>query len=178
VGRIFDVIEVPALTGAESALFFRRAFDAAGMKVTAEALDQLVAYGSGQPRILHMLGDHAFWLDTDGTIDVEDAGRALIRAAEDFTVRYIGPQILAELRSPDYRSILRSISRQDPLLASFARSAVADGLSDSERKKLDNFLQRMKQLAVLRQGEAKGEWVFHTPMVRTAMFLFAEAKAG
>ncbi len=35
----------------------------------------------------------------------------------------------------------------------------------------------MKQRNVLRQGGTKGEWVFNTPMVRTAMFLFAEAKS-
>lgn len=122
-----------------------------------------------------MLGDQAFWLDTDGRIDLEDATRALLAAAQDFTRKYVGPQILAELRSQDYRSILKKICDQDPLAASFSKTTVADGLSESERKKLDNFLQRMKQLNVLRQGATKGEWVFNTPMVRTAMFLFAEA---
>jgi hypothetical protein len=98
-----------------------------------------------------------------------DSARRRERAA-------LGPQLLAELRSPDYRPILRSISKQDPLQASFTRSAVAEGLAEGERKKLDNFLQRMKQLNVLRQGDTKGEWVSDTPMVRTAMYLFAEAK--
>ncbi len=151
--------------------------DAVGMTVEATALEQLVRYGSGQPRILHMLGDQAFWLDTDGRIDAGDVNQALVAAAADFTRKYVGPQILAELRSGDYRSILKKICDQDPLLASFSKAEVAAGLSEQERKKLDNFLQRMKQLNVLRQGQGKGEWVFNTPMVRTAMFLFVQGSA-
>jgi hypothetical protein len=175
VGRIFDVLEVTPLTREESSQFFLRAFQSVGMAITPDALDRLVQYGSGQPRFLHMLGDQAFWLDTDGKIDNDDASRALVAAAADFMTKYVGPQILAELRSPDYRSILKKVSGQDPLTASFSKAAIAEGLSDVERKKLDNFLQRMKQLNVLRQGQSKGEWVFNTPMVRTAMFLFAES---
>ena len=178
VGRIFDVIEVPPLSAAESREFFERSFRTVDMRLDPVALDQLVQFGSGQPRILHMLGDQAFWIDQDGVIDVDDANSALIQAAADFTSRYVGPQILAELRSAAYRSILTKIAGVDPLQPSFQKSAIADGLEESERRKLDNFLQRMKRLNVLRQGSDKGEWVFNTPMVRTAIWLFAKAGQG
>lgn len=175
VGRIFDVIDVPHLSGVESEHFFQIAFESVGMTLDPSALGQLAFFGYGQPRILHMLGDQAFWLDTDGRIDDQDVAKAVVAAAEDFTTKYIGPQILKELRSPDYRSILKKISSQNPTTPSFKRAAVAGGLEAGELKKLDNFLQRMKDLNVIRSGDDKGEWVFNTPMVRTAMFLMAQA---
>jgi hypothetical protein len=178
VGRLFDVIEVPPLSRDESSQFFLRAFESAGMRVKKDALERLVQYGSGQPRILHMLGDHAFWIDSDQIVDGADVDAALQAAAKDFWRKYVGPQVVDELNSADYRSILKKIAAEDPLAPAFSRAKIAEGLSQSERGKLDNFLQRMKQLNVIRQGEEKGEWVFNTPMVRTAMFLFAEALAN
>lgn len=175
VGRLFDVIEVPPLSIDESSQFFVRAFESVGMRVEKAALERLVQYGSGQPRILHMLGDHAFWLDTDQIIDSDDVDAALSAAARDFWRKYVGPQVVDELNSADYRSILKKIAAEDPLAPAFSRAKIAEGLNGSERGKLDNFLQRMKQLNVIRQGDEKGEWVFNTPMVRTAMFLFAES---
>ena len=76
----------------------------------------------------------------------------------------------------DYRAILRKISLLDPMAPSFSKAVIAEGRNETERKKLENFLQRMQKLKVLRKGKNLGEWVFNTPLVRTAIFLLAEAE--
>lgn len=54
---------------------------------------------------------------------------------------------------------------------SFTKKQAAEGLNDSERKKLNNFLQRMKKLNVIRSGDTAGEYVFNVKMVRLYIWL-------
>jgi hypothetical protein len=53
----------------------------------------------------------------------------------------------------------------------FTRAQVAGGLSDTEKRKFSNFLQKMKNLKVLRSGEVRGEYVFNLRMVRLYIWL-------
>ncbi len=174
VGRIFEVIEVLPLSAEDSATFLTNAFSSVRLSVTPSALTQLVKYGAGQPRILHLLGDQAFWCDDDGVIDDMDVHSAVVAAAEELGRKYVDPQVLAACRSKDYRSILAKIADINPLHDRFSKKDVARGLSASESGKLSNFLQRMKELGVLRSGETTGEYVFTTLLVRTAIWLFSQ----
>ena len=54
---------------------------------------------------------------------------------------------------------------------SFSRADVASGLTPSEKRKFDNFLQRMKRLQVIRSGDVAGEYVFNVRMVRLYIWL-------
>jgi len=61
----------------------------------------------------------------------------------------------------------------------FMKGDVAAGLTESEKKKFNNFLQKMKTLKVLRSGETQGEYVFNMRMVRLYIWLQSlPAKAG
>ena len=54
---------------------------------------------------------------------------------------------------------------------SFIKADVATGLTETEQKKFNNFLQKMKTLNVLRSGEVKGEYVFNSRMVHLYIWL-------
>ncbi len=45
------------------------------------------------------------------------------------------------------------------------------GLTAAEKRKFDNFLQRMKRLNVIRPGDARGEYVFNVRMVQLYIWL-------
>jgi AAA ATPase domain len=170
VERIFDVIDIERLSKPEMKEFFRRAFESAGMTIIDEAMDLLIEHSAGFPKLMHLIGDWAYWTDQDLTIDTKDALVALVAAADDFGKKYVDQQIVAALRSQDYRSILRKISKlidRD----SFSKKEIETQLDDSERKKLGNFLQKMKTLGVLRSGDVQGEWVFNVSLVRLYLFL-------
>ena len=162
VERIFDVIDIEPLSDDEMREFFQRAFDLAGTRVLDGAMRTLTLYSAGFPKVMHLIGDWAYWTDQDLVIDEDDALTAVIEAAEDFGRKYVDQQVLAALRSQDYRSILSKITSD----IRFLKQDVEQGLDDSERKKFNNFLQKMKSLNVLRSGDVKGEYLFNMGLVR------------
>ena len=92
-------------------------------------------------------------------------------AADDVGKKFVDQQIVRALRSTDYLSILKKIGSLDPSSMSFRRRDLEETLIEPERKKLDNFLQKMKKLDVLRSGDAAGEYVFNVRMVRLYLWL-------
>ena len=55
----------------------------------------------------------------------------------------------------------------------FIKNDVAQGLTDIEKKKFNNFLQKMKKLNVIRSGDIQGEYIFNIRMVRFYIWLQA-----
>lgn len=167
VARIFDVIDIEALSEEEMREFFERAFESVGMKVHDDAMDVLTHYSAGFPKVMHLIGDWAYWTDQDLVVNNEDALHAVVDAAEDFGRKHVDQQVLAALRSHDYRSILGKIADS----ARFSKKDVEGKLDESERKKFGNFLQKMKALNVLRSGEVQGEYIFNMQLVRIYLLL-------
>jgi hypothetical protein len=167
VERIFDVIDIDPLSRGEMREFFQRAFELAGMTVSDAAMPILTEYSAGFPKVMHLIGDWAYWSDQDLIIDERDAITAVVEAADDFGRKYVDHQVLAALRSQDYRSILSKITND----TRFLKQEVEQDLDESERKKFNNFLQKMKTLNVLRSGDVKGEYLFNMGLVRLYLFL-------
>ena len=170
IERIFDIAEIKPMNDGEMADFFRRAFDTQGIKVEDAALQTLKRYSAGYPKVMHIIGDAAFWIDRDGKIDPDDAARAVLSAAEDVGRKFVDQQVFNALRSKDYRSILAKLARTNFDLA-FQKSRIVEGLNQTERGKFNNFLQKMKSLKVLRAGENMGEYVFNNRLVRLYILL-------
>ena len=168
--RIFDVVEIAPLSGSETKEFFQKAFASAQMTITEKALDLFATYSGGFPKIMHLIGDAAYWRDQDGQVDDQDAYGALLVAAEEVGSKFVDQQVYKELKSPDYRAILKVIGKSG-LGMSFRRSDVVSGLTDAQKKKMGNFLQKMKKLGVIRSGENQGEYVFTGRMARLYIWL-------
>ena len=172
IDRIFDVVETEPLNGAETGEFFSKAFESVQMKVEPDALEVLVRYSAGFPKIMHLIGDSVYWSDEDGVVSAGDAMSGTLRAAEEVGQKYVDQQIYKALRSKDYHSILKKIGNLgEPGELTFTKGSVASGLTESEKKKFNNFLQRMKKLGVIRAGDAQGEYVFVHRMVRLYIWL-------
>jgi len=171
VERIFDIINIEPLSTNEMEDFFHKTFDSVRVRVESEALAVMTEYAAGFPKIMQLLGDAAFWIDDDGVISKADALQAVIVAADEVGKKYIDQQVYKALRSADYHSILAKIAKMRPASMSFKRAEVLSGLTESEKKEFDNFLQKMKTLQVLRSGEVQGEYVFNLRMVRLYIWL-------
>jgi len=83
----------------------------------------------------------------------------------------VDQQVYKTLRSPDYHSILKKIAQLSPSEMAFQKQKVEQGLTETEKRKFDNFLQKMKKLKVLRSGEVRGEYIFNVRMVRLYIWL-------
>ncbi len=171
IDRIFDIVEIEKMDRGEMKEFFERSFREADMAVDAKAMDALITYSAGFPKIMHVVGDEAYYLDQDGTLDYTEAMDAVVSAAEEVGRKYVDQQVYKALRSLDYQSILQKIAGLGPSGDSFFKRDVADGLTPAELKKLGNFLQRMKKLNVIRSGDSAGEYVFNVQMVRLYIWL-------
>ncbi len=165
VGRIFDVVNIERLTVEEMNDFFRKAFESAHMTIDSSALVVMASLAAGFPKIMHLIGNAAYWLDRDGRVDLADAIAAVDSAAEEVGKRYVNQQVYAALHSADYHSILAKIAKM-AAADSFMKRDIEKGLTEGEKRKLNNFLQRMKRLKVLRSGDVQGEYVFNMRMVR------------
>jgi AAA ATPase domain len=173
VERIFDVVEVEPMAEEDARQFFETTFTSVNVGVAPFALSSLAYHSSGFPKIMQMLGDAAFWLDDDNFISPEDAAKALLAAAEDVGKKYVDQQVYKALRSADYRSILDKVGCFSPAKMMFTKAEITEDLTATERKKLNNFLQKMKHLNVLRSGENQGEYEFTQRMVRLYIWLRA-----
>jgi hypothetical protein len=170
IERIFDVVEITSLNAQEMEEFFKRAFESVQMTVEPEAMWFLTHYSAGFPKIMHLLGDTAYWVDKDNVIDNVDASIAVITSADDVGKKYVDQQVYGALQSADYRSILDKIGMISPNNMKFTKDEVASGLTETERKKFNNFLQKMVKLKVFRSG-TRGEYIFINRMVRLYIWL-------
>ncbi len=171
VGRIFDVVNIERMTAGEMNDFFRKAFDSVHMTVDSSALDVMTHFAAGFPKIMHLIGNAAYWLDRDGQVDGGDAAWAITTAADEVGKRYVNQQVDAALHSSDYRSILAKIAKSVAIADSFMKRDVEKGLTEAEKRKFNNFLQRMQRLKVLRRGDVQGEYVFNMRMVRLYIWM-------
>ncbi|MBI5178946.1 MAG: ATP-binding protein [Nitrospinae bacterium] len=180
IDRIFDVVEIPTMTEGEMAEFFLRAFAEAKMTIEEGVMPLFTYYSAGFPKIMHLIGDSVYWLDKDGIIGMKDATGAVVEAADELGKKFVDQQIMKALRTEEYRSILDKIAlaamggtQPNPY---FMKEDISSKLTDSEKKKFNNFLQRMKKLKVLRLGDVKGEYIFNIRMVWFYIYLQSTRK--
>jgi hypothetical protein len=177
VGRIFDVVTIERMSTGEMNDFFRKAFESVHMTVDPVALWAMACSAEGFPKIMQLIGNAAYWLDRDGCVDAEDAAKAVISAAEEVGKRYVNQQVYAALHSADYHSILAKIARMG-VYENFMKREVERGLTEAEKRKFNNFLQRMQRLKVLRRGDVQGEYVFDMRMVRFYILMRSVRQTG
>jgi hypothetical protein len=128
------VAHIDPMSEAESREFFGRAFGSVQMEVTEEAMDILCRYSGGLPKLMHLLGDAAYWIAPGTEVDAHVAAQATWAAAEDVGRKFVDLQVYRALRSQDYRRILKKLARADFDLT-FRKADIAQGLSQEERKK-------------------------------------------
>jgi len=158
--RIFRVVGIEKLSDEEVRNFLGKAFEKTGIKVRTDAMDLMVRYSSGLPVLMHEIGDATFWADEDGVVDVDDASRGVLNAAEKVGQKYLDPKVYRAIRSESYRSILRKLG--DILTGRhFKKKEVAAKLDDREKRVFDNFLNRMRKLGVIEPDVERGRGAYN-----------------
>ncbi len=170
VGRIFRLIEIDVLEEEEVEDFFERSFASVGIMVEEDAMVNIVHFSAGYPRLMHLIGDCAYWQDNDGVIDVDDSMFALIDAADELGRKHIDRAVLDVIRSSDYHSILLKIGSLGLSPRVIARQDLLKLCSEGEKRKVDKFLRRMIDLNVLVR-EKQGEYVFTQRIIRLYLWL-------
>lgn len=171
IERIFDIVEIKPMDNNEMKDFFNKSFSSVSMQVQDKSMNLLCHYSSGFPKIMHIIGDTVFWIDKDGIVDEDDALSGVFISAEEIGKKFVDQQIYKALKSKDYHSILEKLGKNNPDDLSFNVKNIEKGLSETEKKKINNFLQKMKKLNVIKSGEERGEYIFNNRLVRLYIFL-------
>lgn len=170
IERIFDIVEIKPMEEKEMRDFFYKTFNSVSIEVKEDAMSFLCHYSAGFPKIMHIIGETIYWIDQDGIIDKDDADYGILLSAEEIGKKFVDQQVYKALRSKDYHAILTKIGKEKFDL-SFQKGTIAKGLTEGEKKKFNNFLQRMKKLNVLRAGDEQGEYIFNSRIVRLYILL-------
>jgi hypothetical protein len=173
--RVFDLIQINRFNEQETKDFYETAFGKVRVRVTDEAHHVLWQFSGGFPVFMHEIGDAVFKTDTDNLIEGKDALTGMIQAANVIGAKYIEPRVLDAIRSERYRGILNKIV-DSPFEHRFSRQEIKSRISGKEAQVLDNFLQRMKQLGVIRGDQARrGGYEFTSELY--ALFFWLQAAA-
>ena len=125
--------------------------------------------------LMHEVGDAVFWQDSDGQIDLSDARQGITEAARNVGRKYIGAQVSNVLRNKTYSSILLRMGKKLPIGATFKRQELLkQNASEKERKNLDNFLNKIKKLGIMKDADVRGEYTFVNPLYH--LYIWYEAK--
>jgi hypothetical protein len=138
------------------------------VKYEPEAIESMVGWSSGYPKIMHLIGDAVYWAHSDGEIITEDeAYEGIQEACEIIGRKYFEYSILRALQSKDYASILNKLADilKNSWRTVFTRTNLKMQLSSKEQSKLDSFLRKMKTLHVIDQTGSKGEYRIINNMV-------------
>jgi len=167
IARIFDVIVLSRLEDKFVAEFFQKAFEEqAGMEVAKDALDAMVKASGGYPALMHEVGDAVFWTDSDNFIDLTDAAKGLVAAAQQVGRKYLDRQVYEALHSEKYRELLRRCARM-------AFNSPDRIIRRRDLTGADNFLRRMVELSVL-QRVRSGEYRFTNELYMLYALMEAE----
>lgn len=172
--RLFDVVDIHPMSEVEMEDFFTRAFARVGVTVSPEAMDQMTVAAAGFPKLMHLVGDKVYWqlAAADRVVHDMAAFDGVWEAAEHIGRTLVDQGVYKALSSKDYQSILGTIGRLlSPGETTFTRQQLAAHLTAAERTKLSKFLTRMKELNVLKPGDARGSYEFRVRMVQMYIWL-------
>ena len=146
--RVFDLTEIRPWDDQETSKFFTETFRSASATVEADALKLMVGYTGGLPVIGHEIGDAVWRTAAKPKITESDARAGIRQAAEIIGSKFLQPKVIDALRSPRHRSILRRIA-SNPFGFHFRRAELLKLLGAEDKRVLDDFLKRLKDLGVI-----------------------------
>ena len=171
--RVFELFDIAPWSNEETLDFYRDSFLAGNADISEEHLQILVRYSGGLPVLAHEIGDAVWRTARRPKIKKEEILRGIATAAEVIGRKMLEPKVFKAVRSDRYRSILRKIA--DPPEMYLRRGELLERLTGTEKKVLDNFLRRMRDLGILEADpEIQGGYRFLNHL--HALYFFMEAR--
>jgi hypothetical protein len=173
IERVLEPVEICPMSLEEAAAFYRKAFAAAAIDITSDAIKVFHAQSGGVPRLMHLVGEKAYRADRDQVIDRHDAQLATLQAARDYGQRFVRERLFDVLHTREERSILNRIGQLKRDAPRFLIGDVAAGMTSDELSRLHHFLDDLVRLDILRPGETRDEFEFCLPLVQLYFWLVA-----
>ena len=173
LARVFELIDIAPWTDEEVSDFYRQSFRRGGAEISEDDIRRLVRYTGGMPVLAHEIGDAVWRTAQTHKINNHEVVQGIIVAAEVIGSKLLEPSIFRALQSERYRSILRQIADRPRMR--FRRSEVLGRLDGQDKRALDNFLRRMKDLGAIEvDPEVRGGYRF--PNRLHALYFYMESQ--
>ncbi|HPC94699.1 MAG TPA: ATP-binding protein [Sedimentisphaerales bacterium] len=175
LARVFELIEIKPWTDKEVREFYGKAFEKASATVSRKDMDLMVQFTGGLPVLAHEIGDAIWRAAQKADIGQDDVWTGIVNAAEVVGRKLLEPQVFQALRSNRYRSILRKMADR-PMELQFRRQDLIARLTADEKKVMDNFLRRMKDLGALVSDEQTGRGGYRFVNQLHALYFWMESQ--
>jgi hypothetical protein len=175
LARVFELIEIKPWSDQEVHDFYSHAFGASAAVVAPRDLDRMVRFTGGLPVLAHEIGDAVWRAASEETIGTDEVTDGILNAAEVVGRKLLEPQVFQALRSDRYRSILRKIADR-PTGLQFRRKDLIAKLTSDEKKVMDNFLKRMKDLGAIVSDDESGPGSYRFLNQLHALYFWMESQ--
>lgn len=160
--RMFQPIEIDNLEDKDIADFFKSSFEEAGITFEDESasLQPMIFFSYGMPLIMQQIGDSIFWNAQENlTINEQIVYMGITQAAEELANKQLKSK-LNKIRSDLYISIFLKLGAER--LLTFKKSEIKSLLSSDERRVLNDFLKRARDLGIIESlgRDNSGEYGF------------------
>ena len=162
VARIFQpTLFVEPWTEEETMIFFKAGFQKGGLELTEKELGSCVLFSGGLPMLAQEIG-HSVWMRAKKEkkpIDFRMVILGINDAAEAIGRQYLKSSVVHALHSNHYRAILQKIGGNLSISDTFSKRELREkiDLSADEKRALDNFISRMRQLGAILPDQKSGE---------------------
>jgi len=150
-------------TLSESAAFFRAVLKRRNVVLSNNGIKPLARYCGGVPLLAHEIGDAVWRQAKSKKVRPEEMFHGIVEAGDSMKRRFLKSELVRELQSRRYRSILKKLTAHDDIVGvEFSRKELqeVETLSVAERKGLDNFLNRMRKLGAVVPSRERGRGVY------------------
>ncbi len=177
IERIFEIAIIDPMTESEMREFFNRAFARVDMRVEDAAMAELCRYSRGLPKLMHLLGEAAYWIVPEDIVDLGTAREAVRAAVEDVGRKFVHPDLHRLVRGGEYQRILRKLGDSELDLV-FKESAIAGDLDERERRKLTELLREMAHWKVVSFDEQTDAFSFRDRLTQIYLAMAAAFGTG
>lgn len=175
LARVFELIDITPWSENEVREFYGQTFGNASAMVPQDGLDLMVQFTGGLPVLAHEIGDAVWRAAASTRIGKDDVGEGIVNAAEVVGRKFLEPQVFHALRSDRYRSILRKMADR-PVGVQFRRKELITRLTSDEKKVMDNFLRRMKDLGAIVSDAQSGPGGYRFLNQLHALYFWTESQ--
>jgi len=188
VARIFrPLININPWSWEESGEFFKNSFERHAVQIEPADVMALARFSGGLPTVAHELG-HAVWeVAKDGRVTPDNAFAGTVIAAGRVGARYLENDVIQSLQGEKYLSILWKIARLweqvgpneiDFFTVEFSRKQLLPLLDSAEKRNMDNFLKRMRDLGAIVPVKDGRRGVYRFPTHLHKIYFFMESRAA
>jgi energy-coupling factor transporter ATP-binding protein EcfA2 len=160
-----DPIDISKLSDIDVGSFFRISFEKLMLPIRQKALDRIVAFADGSPRLMHLIGDEIY-LRARSNVHIDDniACVGISEAAKTWGNKYAPLRLREIIEDEYYHKVILAIDDLD-IEMKLVESEIEKKIGRKYLKSIKDFIISLNKLELLKRSDDKGIWVFTNRLI-------------